>query len=442
VEPIAYLALEIKQRELDSRLLIAAHLLKAGVPVVFGQQWSIFANAAALPPGVALFKTVNRIQAKNMAYLRACGHLVAATDEEALICTEEACFFEVFDDIAGDNCDYFFAQNETQKSAVAGRFPGLRGKIDVVGNSRIDLLSPSGRRSFKDEADAYRREHGKYILFNSNYGQVNSIWESIEKVVHIAANAGIFDRANPESVQKYHAKLEWERRNMQELVHFLQWTLANVPDYKIVMRPHPGERVQFWEENFGKFPNFLLIPRSNPHPWLLGAELVVHTACTTGLEAALLDRPTINLTPVPHPDFDYVTNWVNPTFERWDLAAPAMMQFLKTGTGPIHDIKESARPALDRFLPNHDDGSASKAIADGIVRLLASRGVAPRGGYQLSCREGTSFGSIKRSDTMKDKFTLSMDELVDRMQRVSAAMDVHLGVSASDLDDSIFLIMP
>ena len=63
MEPIAYLGLEIKQRELESRTMVAAHLLKAGIAVIFGQQWSMFANAAALPRGVMLFKTVNDIQA-------------------------------------------------------------------------------------------------------------------------------------------------------------------------------------------------------------------------------------------------------------------------------------------------------------------------------------------------------------------------------------------
>ena len=45
VEPIIYLGLEIKQRELDSRLRIAINALALGYPVVFGQQWTLFSNA-------------------------------------------------------------------------------------------------------------------------------------------------------------------------------------------------------------------------------------------------------------------------------------------------------------------------------------------------------------------------------------------------------------
>ena len=41
---IAYLLCELKGRDLDSRLLIASHLLSAGIPAVVGQLWAIIAN--------------------------------------------------------------------------------------------------------------------------------------------------------------------------------------------------------------------------------------------------------------------------------------------------------------------------------------------------------------------------------------------------------------
>ena len=62
MEPIAYLTVEVKHRDLEPRLLIASHLVKAGITVVVGQQWAMFPNPSAFPPGIVLFKTVNEIQ--------------------------------------------------------------------------------------------------------------------------------------------------------------------------------------------------------------------------------------------------------------------------------------------------------------------------------------------------------------------------------------------
>ena len=68
----------------DFGLLIAfiGHLLQAGLTVVVAQQWGLFGNADILPPGIVLFKTVNKLQAKKMVDLYRRGHIVTATEEE------------------------------------------------------------------------------------------------------------------------------------------------------------------------------------------------------------------------------------------------------------------------------------------------------------------------------------------------------------------------
>ncbi|TAL00182.1 MAG: hypothetical protein EPO08_14500 [Rhodospirillaceae bacterium] len=443
MEPIAYLAMEIKQRELDSRLLIAANLVKAGLPVVLGQQWSLFKNAAALPPGLVLFKTVNNIQASNMRNFRAQGHLVAATDEEVLVCFEDACFFEVFSNVAAENCDRFFAQSDVHKTAIEARFPNLRGKTEVVGNSRIDFLSVRGRASFSAEANELRQKHGKYILFNTNYGQINSIWNDIKHVVAIAAKAGLVNADDPRSVAEYREKLEWEQRNMAEIVQLLRWAIANLSGYKIVIRPHPGERMQFWQDKFGTFDNVLIVPRSNPHPWLLGAELVVHTACTTGLESALLGKPTVNLTPLPHPAFDFITNWVNPTFKSAQDAAVAIAAFLGEYRGPLVEERAKYTAALDAHFPNHAEGISSQRIAESMLALLKSHGAAPTPtpNYKLRVR-APGFNPMERSDTLKDKFTVSAEEIIAGVKRVTSVMGLSLRANIAVLDDSLFLLTP
>ena len=45
LQPVVYLPIEIKNRELESRLMTACYLLERGVSVVLGQQWAVFLNA-------------------------------------------------------------------------------------------------------------------------------------------------------------------------------------------------------------------------------------------------------------------------------------------------------------------------------------------------------------------------------------------------------------
>jgi len=440
VEPIIYLGLEIKQRELEPRLRIAINILQQGYPVVFGQQWALFMNAGALPPGVILFKTVNRIQAQNMASFKAAGHLVAATDEEVLVCFEDACFFEVFSEIAADNCNLFLAQSDTHKAAIDRRFPQLSAVTRVVGNCRVDMLSQSGRKAFAAEAAAIRAAHGRFILFNTNFGQINSIWADMNQVVEIAGRAGLVDLKNPDSVAEYRKKLDWEDANRIEITKLIDWALTRLTDYKIVLRPHPGERMEIWQETFGNRERFVLVPRSNPHPWVEAADVVVHTTCTTGLEAALLDKPVVNVVPVPHPTFDYITNYVNPSFKDWKEAATALDAYVKGKPGALTDSRARFEAALETHFPGHREGAATQKIAAEIAALLRANGAPPRPDYEFKFRG--EFKAYKRTDVLKDKFSLSPEEFLERLQTATAGLPKPLKLQVAAMDDSLFYVRP
>ena len=128
-----YLTCELKSRDLDSRLLLAAHLLKSGHDVVVGQQWSMFQNVATCPKGLFLFKTANRIQTHNMRYARAHGHMVVAMDEEVLAVTDPSVVRLSTDPEVFDLAHAFLFQNEEHRAMF-----GREGAI--VGNVRVDLL--------------------------------------------------------------------------------------------------------------------------------------------------------------------------------------------------------------------------------------------------------------------------------------------------------------
>src|SRR3954471_17235748 len=88
---IAYLNCELKSRDLDSRLLIAGHLVDAGFTVIIGQQWAIYGNVLAknAPPGCVLLTTANTNQVALMAGCRSEGHAVLASDQEGLAFADE-----------------------------------------------------------------------------------------------------------------------------------------------------------------------------------------------------------------------------------------------------------------------------------------------------------------------------------------------------------------
>ena len=132
-----YLTAELKARDLESRLWIAAHLVKAGATVLVGHQWGLFANAQNLSRGAYLFKTANRIQADNMTYCANAGHAVVVTDEEATAIAEDRLLYAV-DPNALQIASAFLAQSEAHRNALLALKP--RCEVKTVGSVRADLL--------------------------------------------------------------------------------------------------------------------------------------------------------------------------------------------------------------------------------------------------------------------------------------------------------------
>ncbi len=441
MNPIVYLPIEIQVRELPSRLLIAAHLLGAGYAVVIGSHWSLVtgANQAALPAGAYLFKTVNRIQGDAMTLARANGHLPMATDEEVLIFTEDSGYTGAFSDVAAEACQLFFAQSPAHQDAVTRKFPHLAGKIRVTGNPRVDLLLPQNRAAF-DTADARVADAQPYILFNTNYANINSIWNDSHGIAAAAQASGAFDGPDREAkIAMFNAITEWERVNFHAMTTLMDWAVRNITGLKVVVRPHPVERHRHWEKMLANVPNAQVILRSDPHPWITGSKLVVHTGCTTGLEAALLGAPALNLMPGDFPASGTILGAVNPTFRRWEDAAQAITDYFTKASGPLTGHEARTAAALQAHLPTYRDNAAARLIAAAIADTLRANGAAP-GAFDFTLK--SPLVEKPAHELRKQKYDAGAEEIQSGLGKAAMLAGVMLQASFENLGAGLFLVKP
>ena len=192
LNPIVYLPIEMGARELDSKALLAARIAERGYPVVLGQQWMLFANLDRLPPGVMLFKSFNRIHQPAMQQARRAGHRVVALEEELMAHTEEKRIAQFAEASIFQVADLLLAGGEFERDTLQ-RLGGAGARVALTGNGRIDLLKPAVRAFYRPQVDELRRRHGDFVLVNTNFSTVNSIWESVQRVTDIEIGAGFLD---------------------------------------------------------------------------------------------------------------------------------------------------------------------------------------------------------------------------------------------------------
>ncbi|MBL8642614.1 MAG: hypothetical protein JNK21_01670 [Rhodospirillaceae bacterium] len=441
MNPIIYLPCEIKNREFDSRLMVAAHALHQGYTVVLGQQWAFARNTPTLPEGVMLVKTVNAIQAEFMEDLKATGHIVAGSDEEVLAMASADGFLLPVSPRAVKAADVFLANSAQHRDALLGAYPDLKDKITVTGNPRIDLMSPALRRKFQPEADAIRRKMGPFVLFNTNYGSTNSVWGDFKEAAKIAIQAGLLDRNDPASVQRYNDLLAFEQANMQALLDVMKSVANDSTTHRAVIRPHPGEKVDFWQR-FTAHARITVVPRSHHIPWLMAADLVVHTCCTTGMEALALGTPAINVSPVPQNWWYglYLMKHVNCCITDSAEAAQAVQTYLSSRSGPLAD-QEGYYKKLGDWFPTLNTRDAAKRMADALIAALKARGAHKPVKFTWALR-GEAFKHDVRTDNQRDKFSVTPQEVVDGLKYFMTADKLERTFDLKQLDDSLFLLQP
>lgn len=400
-----YLTCELKSRDLDSRLLIACHLLKAGLDVVIGQQWSIFQNLASCPKGAVLFKTPNRIQSLAVRAAKAAGHMSIVMDEEAVVIVDAHAMRLSTDPDIFDLADTFLFQNEQHRSFFADE-PGI-----IAGSARVDIARTM-RDIYRAEADAYR-QNGRYVLINTNYGLSNSIWGPPKQVLNQAAIAWNADLADPLTRAYFQGWTEAETQAFRGMQKFISYLQPQLKTHRLIVRPHPAEKTDVWQ----KLKGLEIVQGSDPAPWILGADITVHTNSTTGLEAALLGCTCLNLNLTPTSAFSRTFATNSSAFQVSSVreAVDATLEVL-SGKHPV---------ANNNWVPSFPEHGAARIATEIVSRAVDGPAI-------------TSWKKTPRAPIEQAKFDAKFDDVRNRLSVIGAHLDLPSAAGAV-LDDSLFL---
>ena len=310
---IFYFPMEMASRELDSRLLLAAIAASHGFEVVLGQKWLIERNIEYMTPGVYLSKTLTVRDAKMLKRAKDAGYITAAIDEEIPgLVVHDRKFWWVSRD-AVDATDLIFMPGTYNSSAFAAVFGLGEGRVRRAANPRWDLLRSELRPVFADEVADLRRRYGDFILVNSNLGATNSKKGDARQMIQGLIDQGKVDANDTQLLRDLDDIVAMEGTNRAALIALLPEMVRRFPNHRIILRPHPSEVVENWRAWLQGCPQVEIVREGAAVPWILAAHVLVHTNCTTGVEAIALDKPSICLVPTQTPaNRRYLANVVNP----------------------------------------------------------------------------------------------------------------------------------
>ena len=301
---------ENQVRELDAKILLSCIAAERGFPVIMGSRAYTHFQAASVPRGVYLAKSMRGLSKLMFRILRKLGHEIVAWEEEALVHPPAETYYTLrLSPETIKEVSHVFAWGQENVDLLKD-YPHLPDGLPmhISGNPRGDMLRPEIRAYFDPEVEKLRKEYGDFILVNTNFSDVNPFIPSV----------GLFlPSDNPDQTPKFGQagkgmRLEFAlglRDHKQNILNDFKKLIPALeqafPNMNIVVRPHPSENYAIYNELAANSTRIRVTNEGNILPWLLATKVMVHNGCTTGLEAYGLRVPAVSYLPTLNEYYDY-----------------------------------------------------------------------------------------------------------------------------------------
>jgi len=460
--PVLLIPVENQVRELDAKLLLACVAAKRDLGSIIGPKRKIENLIASFPRGIFLSKSLRIVKRKFFPIARLLGHEIVAWDEEALVhLPAETYFTRRLSPVGMEHVSHLFAWGE-DNAELWRQYPQLPPgiPIHITGNPRVDLLRPDMQAYYSSEADQIRKIYGDFILINTNFNHVNAFFsaQNLFQPVKKAGEQAQFGQAARGMSREYaegfrdHKQAVFE--DFQQLIPELE---AAFPEHAIVVRPHPTENQDIYNEIAARCQRIRITNEGNVVPWLMAAKVLIHNGCTTGVEAFVMRVPAVSYRKTVNDFYDdgfyRLPNRLSYQCFDFEELRTTLTRILDGDLGAAEGNERKA--LIDHFLAGQDGSLACQRmvdilakIADDLARIPAPEiGKRLAGWYQATRRRVRKTyraylpGSFKSLDFEGHRYPgITPGELAERIARFQQVLDDDTQLQLRQIHNRVFSI--
>ena len=299
MKKIVFLPIETEARELDAKLVLASKVVNKEVTCLVGQH-------NALNSLVDLFKHGGTYIGKNIfldamkssdeiynSYKRNRFSILWYHEEGGIYSGNEEkwkiVLRELLDPRRLSSDDHMLCWGRFQKEF----FDSFQTDTPstVVGGYRFDLRQESTLRRLLNKTSRVKLKD--YILVNTAFSNGN---HHIPRQVLYKEDQERF-RGDEEYKFRLLDEYSDDIKKMGYFCEMLSHVMRNNPDKKFILRPHPTESIEFYENAFHEFDNIIITKEFSAVEWISGCSLLIQNGCTTSVEAHFLQKPVIDYYP-------------------------------------------------------------------------------------------------------------------------------------------------
>ena len=280
-----YIPIELKNRELDSQVILAAEACSRGFRVYIGSHAAIY-NALSTKKQRSGIYLEKGTQIETLTkWIRTKCQFIFILDQELNPSTEitdperdrnlvDTRFYPGTKDLV----DGFFCVGPVIFDS-AQQFFQNSVKIYGTGWPRIDLQTKYASVIYSKQIADLSRKHGDYLLFVSDFGILTPLSE-----VKNSERVNALLEISPEDF--------WDRsfRDFGETIQILRSWDNNPEIPKIIVRPHIVEDIRIWKEMLRGLSKTEVIHDGDITPWISASKGVIHRGSTVSIQAKLMGK--------------------------------------------------------------------------------------------------------------------------------------------------------
>ena len=292
-----YLPLEIKARELESKVLLASEASSRGFSAIIGHNSLLQRglSSGALPPGLYFDKSLSRHKYHRLQRLWARGNKIASLDEESGLLSFDYTSFlrERSCHTTTELASAVFCWGTHDAENWRDAYHQFRNKIFISGSPRVDFWRYDFSGYYKEETARLRERFPNLVLIASNLSGSQSYLTLKDLLRQGRANGSITDAKDEERLIVDYNDNDRMRECFISLVKRIS---EEFPSFNFVVRPHPVEKVDAWSGLHEK-RNVFVIFSGSITPWIQSANVIIHNGCTSAIEARAINKPVIAFEP-------------------------------------------------------------------------------------------------------------------------------------------------
>ncbi len=455
---------ENQVRELDPKLLLACIAAKRGFSVIIGSHREIDLRINYFPRSLYLNKSMTERNLKMFKIMQKLGHEILTWDEEALVhLPAETYYSRRLSPTAIRYNSHLFAWGD-DNAELWRQYPHIPADmpIHVTGNPRSDMLRPELRSFYEPETAELRKTYGRIILVNTNFNHVNAFFPA-QNLFRPANNAGEEPQFGKAAVGMSREFAEGLRDHKEAIFDAFKKLIPildrTYPEHTIIVRPHPTENQQAYMDIAKDCQRVKVTNEGNVVPWLMATDVVIHNGCTTGVEAYMMDVPAISFRAKVNETYDMgfyrLPNLISHQCFDIDQLHATLGQIFKGELGVAGGAERKA--LVNHYLAAQDGPLSCERIVDVLEQKMKIRPDLPkpplldRIAGRVSANSRRIYKNIKQylpgthapPVFHRHRYPgISLQELMNRIQKVQQALGDANKIDAEKISDQIFLIKP